>query len=187
MSEGGSHAARRQLTLFLAPDEAAPIDALRRQLDPVQAGLIAAHITLAREDEFDAADVAQLPQRLAAWTGGAVDLQFGPPQRLDGHGLLLPCVGGAAVFQALRQCLLGGRRVRPHQAHLTLAHPRNPRAPGNDDQALLRCPSALRLRLDSVALIEQQGGQAWQCLARWTLSLCCGASLQGAPHAGLDL
>jgi hypothetical protein len=43
---------RTQLTLFADPDEAAAIERLRAEHDPVQHGLIACHVTLCREDEL---------------------------------------------------------------------------------------------------------------------------------------
>ncbi|MBE2186447.1 MAG: hypothetical protein IAE99_06720 [Rhodothermales bacterium] len=41
---------RRQLTLFVPPPRAEPIETVWRLVDPVQHRLIAAHVTLARGD-----------------------------------------------------------------------------------------------------------------------------------------
>ena len=43
---------RTQLSLFVPPAQSAQIETLRRLLDPIQAKLIPAHITLCREDEL---------------------------------------------------------------------------------------------------------------------------------------
>ena len=42
---------RRQLTLFLAGEMAAAVEAVRRVVDPEQYRLIPAHVTLCREEE----------------------------------------------------------------------------------------------------------------------------------------
>jgi len=152
---------RRQLTLFVPPPWGPRLDALRRVLDPVQAALIAAHVTLCREDEIAGETASALFSRLTAWADGPLRLAFGPPQRFQGHGLLLPCAQGAASFQQLRRLLLQDPAAREHGAHLTLAHPRNPQAAGNTPAALAACPQALALRLTRVALIEQQGAAPW--------------------------
>lgn len=155
---------RRQLTLFVAEPWRSRLNALRRTLDPVQAGLISAHVTLCREDEIDGWSVAAIFQRVAAWTAGPLRLGFGAPQRVDGHGLLLPCRAGAASFRQLRRWLLQDPQAREHGAHLTLAHPRNPRAIGNTDATLAACPGGLELHFETVALIEQVGSAPWRLL-----------------------
>jgi hypothetical protein len=155
---------RRQLTLFIPPPDGPALDRLRTGLDPVQAGLIAAHITLCREDELAGLDWPVLRARLMTWPGGALRLSFGRAERFHGHGLLLPCLHGQTVFQALRCWVLQDDAARPHTAHLTLAHPRNPRAPGNTEAAEAALPTDWHLMLHTACLIEQQGGQAWRHL-----------------------
>lgn len=161
---------RRQLSLFVTPDQAIDVDAARQVLDPVQAALIPAHVTLCREDELAALPEAVWQARLAAPGIAPVALGFGPVQAFMGHGLLLPCVAGDDAFQALRRQVLGGQGLRQQQPHLTLAHPRNPQAPGNDlarAQALL--PAGLRVRLATAVWIEQIGQAPWQVLASFPL------------------
>jgi uncharacterized protein len=160
-------ATRVQLTLFVPEPDAIAIEAVRRVLDPVQHGLIAAHVTLCREDELD--HVHELLERLRESPPPALDLTFGRAEASEGHGILLPCIGGAADYQSLRAAVLGHRAVRAASAHITLAHPRNPRAPGNDIATALRLPSPLRIRFDTVALIEQRDGSAWR--TRWSVPL----------------
>lgn len=160
---------RRQLTLFVPPDAAAEIEAVRRAVDPVQHALIAAHVTMAREDELEGLD--DLPARLTAFRrGGPISLTFGPAEAFGGHGLLLPCIHGESAFHDRRRDLLGPSPVRRHPPHLTLAHPRNPIAPGNRLDAARRLAPALRIPFPSIALIEQTDGSPWTVRARYDLS-----------------
>lgn len=150
---------RQQLTLFV-PEGAAPwLEPLRRQVDPVQAGLIAAHVTLCREDEIADLELSGLRDRLAR--AAPLTLTLGPARRFGGHGILLPCLEGAAAFQQLRVQALGAIAIREPEAHLTLAHPRNPRAPGNEDAILDALPAPLTLVFREVALIEQRDARPW--------------------------
>ena len=158
---------RRQLTLFVPDAWAASLERVRSVLDPVQHGLIAAHVTLCREDELAGVDASSLDERLPG--AGALTLGFGPAQRFAGHGVLRPCIAGTGAFEALRQRALGRADLRTAQAHLTLAHPRNPRAPGNVDARLAESAAPLQLRFDEVAWIEQDGDAPWAVLRRWAL------------------
>jgi 2'-5' RNA ligase len=160
---------RRQLTLFVAEPLASVLDAVRRTLDPVQASLIAAHVTLCREDEIERTSAEALLNQLKSWRMGPITLAFGQLIRFAGHGVLLPCQQGSDEFQRLRRCLLGSQEVREHAAHLTLAHPKNPQSTGNTDSALAVCPNALELQFASVALIEQQGSKPWRLLEEASL------------------
>ena len=140
------------------------LDALRRALDPAQASLIAAHVTLCREDEIEHLYQKSIFSRIQEWTHGPVSLSFGQPRRFNGHGVLLPCVQGSGQFHSLRQWLLQDQAAREHGAHLTLAHPRNPKSPGNTDAAIAAFPQTLQLQFSAVALIEQYGSAPWRVL-----------------------
>lgn len=152
---------RRQLTLFVSPPWGPRLDALRCGLDPVQAALIASHVTLCREDEIEGITQPALFSRVESWTAGPISLAFGRAERFQGHGVLLPCEHDSGEFQRLRRWLLQDPDAREHGAHITLAHPRNPRSAGNTDAALAACPQALALQFASVALIEQRGTAPW--------------------------
>jgi hypothetical protein len=167
---------RRQLTLFVDEPWRTRLDALRRVLDPVQAGLIGAHVTLCREDEIETLGVDAIVSRIAAWPHGPIGLSFGEPERFGGHGVLLPCTHGSRAFHALRAWILQAEGVREHAPHLTLAHPRNPIAPGNTEQALAACPREVELHVGRVALIEQVGSAPWRVMQESTL----GRSVHGA-------
>lgn len=140
------------------------MEAIRLALDPVQAALIPAHVTLCREDEIERLDPSSIFSKVEMWAHGPIDLSFGQPRYFNGHGVLLPCEQGSGQFHALRRWLLRDSSAREHQAHLTLAHPRNPKTIGNTAAALAACPQALELRFASVALIEQHGAGPWNTL-----------------------
>lgn len=138
-------------------------------MDPVQASLIAVHVTLCREDEIEQLDPTTVFSRIASWAQGPLRLAFGGPRVFNGHGVLLPCEHGSVEFQRLRQWLLQDKGAREHAAHLTLAHPRNPKAAGNTATALAAFPHALELQFPAVALIEQHGSAPWLLLQEATL------------------
>lgn len=181
---------RRQLSLFAPPPAGRMLDELRAELDPVQHRLIPAHVTFAREDELEAhaardpgSDPATaLAAELAAtFAGGArsrtpraaLTLTFGAAVSFDGHGILLPCIDGEADFHALRSAILaaaiGHDALRRPAAHVTLAHPRNPRAPGNSLASARRLPVPLSLTFREVRLIEQVDAAPWRVLATFPL------------------
>ncbi len=138
-------------------------------MDPVQASLIAAHVTLCREDEIEQLDPAAVLSRVQSWAKGPLRLAFGHPRLFSGHGVLLPCERGSGSFRSLRQWLLQNQGAREHAAHLTLAHPRNIKAAGNTPAALAGCPHALELQFPVVALIEKHGSAPWRVLVEATL------------------
>ena len=160
---------RDQLSLFLSGPGANAVNACRAVLDPVQAHLIPAHVTVCREDELGellslgAEDLRARLQGCASLT-----LSFGPPERFGGHGVLLPCTGGQTQLDDLRRRLLRRDEVRAQPAHITLAHPRNPRAPGNADE--LPAPvQAAPWTLSDLRWIRQVDGGVWATVARFSL------------------
>jgi 2'-5' RNA ligase len=155
---------RIQLSLFVPEAVSAKLEAVRRVLDPVQSSLIPAHVTLCREDELASLSLAELRSRLLQDEVASITLRFGRPEVFDGHGILLPCVGGEPEFLALRQHLLGSRQVRHHAPHITLAHPRNPKAPGNHLANAADLADPLTMTFSSIRRIEQQGSAPWQVL-----------------------
>ena len=161
---------RRQLSLFVADSDAARIEALRRLLDPVQQALIAAHATLAREDELAGLGEDAVQAFLDELDEPALRLEFGEAEGFYSHGILIRCVDGAKRYHALRARLLGAN-ARSLVPHLTLAHPRNARAAGNSlEAARAALPAQLALRFDSLNLIEQREGARWRVLVRVSLA-----------------
>ncbi|HWT14899.1 MAG TPA: 2'-5' RNA ligase family protein [Patescibacteria group bacterium] len=172
---------RRQLSLYAPDPQRAAIDAVRALLDPVQHALISAHVTLCREDELAAIDDAALAVHIAH--AAPITLRFGAPQRFDGHGVLMPCVTGEADFHALRQRVLARDDVRRASPHLTLAHPRNPIAPGNDLANAATLQDGITLHFDRVNLIEQIDGGVWRPLRGFMLGRAvANAACHSARH-----
>jgi hypothetical protein len=153
---------RRQLTLFVPTGIVPWLEPLRHDVDPVQSALIAAHVTLCREDEIAGLNFTTLRERLSQ--ASPLTLVFDAPRRVDGHGLLLPCVAGAPAFQQLRAQALDCNTIRTSDAHITLAHPRNPRAAGNVDERVHALPVPLTVTFPSVALIEQHDARPWETM-----------------------
>lgn len=58
---------RQQLTLFVPEPAARHVDSVRAIVDPVQAGLIASHVTLRRESELAGIAETHIRERLRAW------------------------------------------------------------------------------------------------------------------------
>lgn len=157
---------RTQLSLFVTGSTSAAIERVRRRLDPVQSALIAAHVTLCREDEFSGICVDEIARQLALQP--VLKLGFSGVSKVDGHGLLLRCVEGVGAYSQLRRSVIG---VGASDAvpHITLAHPRNPRVPGNDGDARdIEYP--IYISFNSVALIEQEAALSpWQVRQRFQL------------------
>ena len=162
---------RNQLTLFVPPQNADVLKTTRMTLDPIQAKLIAAHVTLCREDEIENFSSIKLRARLAASGIKNVTLRFGAPETFSGHGILLPCIAGEQEFHALRQFVLGTKNARRHAAHITLAHPRNPRAVGNSLANALGLAHGFCVTFTSITHIQQEGAMPWQHLDEYPLSV----------------
>lgn len=157
---------RRQLTLFVPSPFREQIEAVRRIVDPIQSSLISAHVTLCREDELS--DLESITRRLKQSPPAPIVLRFGPPRVFMGHGLLLECTEGLNAFRTLREYILGSTSIRDHQPHITLAHPRNPQAPGNSLNATAGL-NDLTISFDEIALIEQRKQHPWIVLHRFAL------------------
>lgn len=159
--------ARKQLSMYVPPDAATEIEAVRRAVDPIQSSLIPAHVTLCREDELG--DLASVRARLLRAPFGPLTLRFGRPVSFSGHGLQLECVGGGDGFRALREYLLAPGPVRGQRPHITLAHPRNPKSDGNSLDNTTALPAVIEVTFPSVYLIEQEGDGPWRLLEEYEL------------------
>jgi hypothetical protein len=85
------------------------------------------------------------------------------------HGLWLKCIDGEDRFRALRRYLLGSPDVRDQKPHITLAHPRNPKAPGNSLSSTATLPERVEITFPDIRLIEQERGQPWRVLESYGL------------------
>lgn len=162
-------ATRTQLSLFVPDSAAAPLERVRARVDPLQHRLIPAHVTLCREDELAEVPLESLLDRLGRGAL-ALTVQFGAPERVQEHGLLLPCIGGQQAFQQLRVHLLGAATVRDLAPHITLAHPRNPKAAGNALENAAHLAGARSIHFEQVQLIDQTDGGPWQVRRTFVLA-----------------
>ncbi len=160
---------RVQLSLYVPPPVAALLEAVRRRVDPVQARLIPAHVTLCREDELAGLAREALAARCAAPGSAPLTLSFGRPEAFHGHGILLPCTAGEPAYHVLRERLLGGGAIRRAEPHLTLAHPRNPVVQGDTLAIAQTLPEELHVTFGVARLIAQEPGMPWRVLAEFPL------------------
>ena len=167
MSDRRMGASRKQLSMYVPPDAATELEAVRRAVDPVQSRLIPAHVTLCREDELGRLESVRAGLRRPPFK--PLTLRFGRPVAFSGHGLLLECVGGGDQFRALREYLLAPGRIRDQKPHITLAHPRNPKAGGNSSGNTSALPEVIEVTFPSVCLIEQEGDEPWRLLETYEL------------------
>lgn len=174
---------RRQLSLFVPPPMGAQLDQCRANLDPVQASLIAAHVTLCRDDEL--LEMTSIVDRLHQLSRNAhkgivpLSLGFGAARRGEGHGIFLDCIDGESMYQRLRRFLLlplsaplaAPLQVRRMAPHITLAHPRNPCTEANRSLDFSTLPQYFSIEFSKIAWIEQHPNCAWQVLQEFQLSL----------------
>ena len=146
---------RRQLSLYVPRTEGVLLEAVRQVLDPVQAGLIPAHVTLCREDEIGQVSAAKIELWLRTSAAQPVMLGFGNPVNFDGHGVLLPCVAGEQAFHQLRSNVLGATAIRRNAPHITLAHPRNPLPAKGSLVDAMGLPENLSFTFATIVSIEQ--------------------------------
>src|SRR5579871_1933451 len=124
---------RIQLSLYITGPIREAIERVRERVDPVQSSLIPAHVTLCREDELIGVSLDALTARLARCA--PLRLAFGDVVAFGGHGIMARCSEGAELYSRLRRSVLGAD-AREATPHITLAHPRNPRAPANVLEAI---------------------------------------------------
>jgi hypothetical protein len=159
-------ALRRQLSLYVPEDQAAPIEAVRRVLDPIQHALIPAHVTLCRDEEAARLTSEAIAESLS--NAAPITLTFGRGVAFEGHDVLLPCISGGDQFASLRERLLGaGAQIQA--PHITLAHPRNPRAAGNSLAKADELPAEILVKLSTISLIEQTPWDHWRVLEQFGL------------------
>ena len=157
---------RRQATLFL--QRPSWVNKIRLELNPAQAKLIDAHVTLCREDEVS--DWEELGRRLLDLRPQAVTLEFGPPHR-DGDLVYIPSVGSTKEFDDLRGILLGTASSIPrkHNPHITLIHPRNGSCSDADFASIISAFEPFSYTFDEVAFIQQENGGIWETVRTFPL------------------
>jgi hypothetical protein len=160
---------RIQLTLFVPESISATIEEIRCRYNPVQHNLIAAHVTLCREDELTSLEA--ILKNLDQLIFPAFAISFNSPVRFDnGKGLLLPAIDNT-TFQELRKLVLKSVVDQPriHAPHLTLMHPRNSTCTDLICEEIQSIPLPESFHFDQISLIEQVNGAAWTIKNVWTL------------------
>lgn len=158
---------RRQATLFLKAQYL--VERIRRQFNPEQARLIAAHATLCREDEV--ADWEDAANNLRRFSPKNVMLEFGYPHR-EGNLLLLPVVGLTDQFDRLRELILNTKATsaRKHVPHITLIHPRNGICSDATFSSIVSDYRPFTNTFDEVSFIEQTNGGVWTVIDKFPLT-----------------
>lgn len=160
---------RRQLTLFVSKNEVNVIEQIRKKYNPIQYNLIAAHITLCREDELEKWEFIE--QNLAKLRQLPIVIHFDKIERFaEGKGLFIPAKAQQEAFEQLRKIILKGviEQPRKHHAHLTLMHPRNSTCTDTTFNKIKIVALPKYLVFDTITLIEQENGGVWQKLKTYT-------------------
>jgi hypothetical protein len=161
---------RRQLTLFVSKADAVTIEAIRGRYNPLQQQLIAAHVTLCREDEI--VNIDTVLHNLENLNQKTITVFFDEPIRFDkGAGLLIPAAANNEAFQQLRKKILAGviDDPRKHQPHITLMHPRNSVCTDEIFEAIKKVSLSKQLSFNAISLIEQRDRGRWETLKTFTL------------------
>ena len=155
---------RKQLTLFIE-DPSGTIEAIRATRNPVQHRLIAAHVTLCREDELDAFDTI-IKNIQSVQLSNPIRLQLGTVQRFDdGKGLWIPIIDPQNAFKELRKNVLGRSVPSKEQLpHITLIHPRNATCTDAIFEAIKKQKLPTDVVVTSISLIAQTNGGKWQVM-----------------------
>jgi len=161
---------RRQLTLFIA-EQNETIEQIRIQFNPAQYNLIAAHITLCREDEIE--PIEKVIENIKSITKAEpLRLEFDPPERFEnGRGVLIPAKKTSNIFSDLRKTILNGLNEHPreHLPHITLIHPRNATCTDMIWQQIQKQDLPTELLFDTISLIEQHNGGRWATIEQFSI------------------
>lgn len=153
---------RRQITLFVPDPERSRLDAIRAQFNPAQAALIAAHVTLCRDDEV--LEWSTLQERAKRMSAFELSLRFGAPAR-EGNLVYLPVVGSTDSFDKLRSQLLEDEDCREQEPHITLVHPRNGTCSNASFRAMqAQLGEALTIKFCALTFIEKVGEEPWRSI-----------------------
>lgn len=159
---------RQQLTLFPSGDTEA-IETVRSLYNPHQFALIAAHVTLCREDEIGPLETIIANCKKVQWSK-PLEITFDKPIRFQqGKGVLLPSTSGNEEFHLLRKMALDGIVATPrvHLPHLTLLHPRNAICTDEIFGLIRTYPLPDRLVFKTISMIQQENGGEWKVMDRF--------------------
>ncbi len=161
---------RRQLTLFIS-EENETIERIRAQFNPIQYSLIAAHLTLCREDEIK--PIEKVIENIKSIKNAEpIRLELDPPERFEnGKGVLIPAKKTSAGFSELRKTILKGLTEHPrdHLPHITLMHPRNSTCTDITWGLIQKRILPTELLFDTISLIEQRNGGPWTTIEQFSI------------------
>ena len=162
---------RKQLTLFIS-EHNETIEQVRAQFNPIQHKLIAAHVTLCREDELE--PIEKVIENIKSINKlEPLRLEFGPPERFEnGKGVFIPAKKSNTAFFELRETILKGLNDHPREylPHLTLMHPRNSTCTDNTWEYIQRLELPTEVLFDKISLIEQRNGGSWVTLKQFSIT-----------------
>ncbi len=160
---------RRQLTLFISP-KSENIERIREAFNPIQFNLIAAHVTLCREDEIE--DMEKVVSNInAIQLNVALQINFNAVTRFsEGKGVMIPASEDNKAFNDLRKSILNfGVAPRNHEPHITLMHPRNATCTDTIFEEIQKIKLPATLYFDTIFLIEQKLGGKWKILKEFLI------------------
>ena len=162
---------RRQLTLFVDEKQSAAIESIRQKLNPLQYGLIKAHVTLCREDEIEPIEnvlhnlTNQILPKIVICFGGVIRFS-------DGNGVLLPANDNLHSYRTLRSKILRGiiETPRNNEPHITLMHPRNSTCTDDIFQQISKVILPAVITFEKISLIEQIDQGPWKIIQEFDLN-----------------
>lgn len=160
---------RRQLTLFVSEQKGA-IEKVRSQYNPEQYHLIAAHITLCREDEIE--PIEQIIENInSIILSQPICIELDHVIRFsEGKGVMIPGKGENISFRKLRKSVLGTGFAKEHHPHITLMHPRNSTCTDEIFEKIKETELPKELFFDTIALIEQNNGGKWSIVKEFKIT-----------------
>lgn len=152
---------RRQLTLFVDEKYSGEMENVRKKYNPVQFGLIKAHVTLCREDELE--NISPVMTRLKLLKSRLVTLHFGKAERFaGGKGVLLPVLNDQAEYHNLRKEVLENSGIRFPEPHITLMHPGNSTCTNEIFSEIQKLEFPPSIIFSKISVIEQTNGERWK-------------------------
>ena len=162
---------RRQLTLFVNKNDSFEIEEIRKKYNLLQFQIIAAHVTLCREDEL--LNLKKVIENLDQIDFSQLLISFNKPIRFSNQkGVLLPAKD-YETFQNLRKNILKGSIKVPKnlEPHITLLHPRNANLTVEIFNEISEYKFPEKINFSKVSLIEQEIGSKWKILREFDLKL----------------
>ena len=159
---------RKQLILFVPSTKRSMIEYVRSTYDPKASDLIDAHVTLVREHEVN--DWELIGQKLKELTAIHIPLQFKPPFRPNGGGVLLLANGNSKEYYQYREYLLERQpgEVYEQKPHITLMHPRTSTSTNAQFSLIAKLMLPQEITFTEISIIEQEQGKPWNELHKFS-------------------